>query len=141
MLRMFDKHDSHGRSAPLDKTFKLHARAEGEEAFEKERFRQPIGCLLYLAMGSRLDMVYAVILLGRFSSDPSNFHWSAIKHLLHYVKATLDTKLPLIHSLPGKEFLVGFADADHAGDTGASKSTSGFLIYAHNILVIWKSKK
>ena len=55
-------------------------------------------------------MVYAVTLLGRFSSDPSNFHWNAIKHLLRYVKATLDTKLPLIHSLPGKEFLVGFAD-------------------------------
>jgi len=55
---MFDMHDCHGRSTPLDKTIKLQARAEGEEAFEKERYRQAIGCLLYLAMGSRLDMVY-----------------------------------------------------------------------------------
>ena len=134
-------HDYYGHSTPLDKTIKLQARAEGEEAFEKEYYHQAIGCLLYLAMGSRLDIVYAVTLLGRFSSDPSNFHWSAIKHLLCYVKATLDMKLPLIHSLPGKEFLVGFADTDHAGDVVASKSTSGFLIYAHNIFVLWKSKK
>jgi hypothetical protein len=92
-------------------------------------------------MGSRPDMVYAVTLLGRFSKDPSNTHWNAVKHLLRYLKAMLDTKLPLIRSVPGKEYLVGFADADHAGDTVASKSTSGFLIYAHNILVLWKSKK
>jgi len=95
----------------------------------------------YLEPCRTLPLQYEVTLLGCFSSDPSNFHWNAIKHLLHYVKAILDTKLPLIHSLPGKEFLVGFADADHAGDAAASKSTSGFLIYAHNILVMWKSKK
>jgi hypothetical protein len=141
ILWMFDMHDCHGRSTPMDNAIKLQAREAGEEAFDKERYHQAIGCLLYLGMGSRPDMVYAVTLLGRFFKDPSNTNWIAVKQLLRYLKVTLDMKLPLIRYVPCKEYLVGFADADHADDTVASKSTSGFLIYAHDILVLSKSKK
>lgn len=66
----------------------------------------------------------------------------AIKHLLRYIKSTLHYNLPLVHPGESCHNLVAYADADHGGDTVASKSTSGYLVYATGgILVQWKSKK
>ena len=62
--------------------------------------------------------------------------------MFRYVKSTLDLTLPIINpSLPSGSGLLAYADADHAGDPVASKSTSGYLLYVDRILVLWKSKK
>ena len=52
-------------------------------------------------------------------------------------------ELPIVNStLPnGGIGLLAYADADHAGDPVASKSTGGYLHYVDGILVLWKSKK
>ena len=38
-------------------------------------------------------------------------------------------------------FWLTHADADFVGDSAASKSTSGYVIHADRILVLWKPKK
>jgi hypothetical protein len=141
VLEKFDMLSSKGRATPMDSSLKPTARADDEEATDKALYRQAVGCILYAALGSRPDIAYAIGVLGRFASNPSVHHWVAIKHLLRYIKATLHYNLPLVHSEESCDSLCACADADHGGDTVASKSTSGYLIYATGILVQWKSKK
>ena len=139
VLEKFEMHTSKGRAMPLES--KPVPRSKDEEAIDRNLYRQAVGCILYAALGSRPDFAYAVGVLGRFAGDPSIHHWKAIKHLLRYIKGTLHLSLPLVHKGVSATGLVAYADADHGGDPVASKSTSGYLVYADGILIHWKSKK
>jgi hypothetical protein len=78
--------------------------------------------------------------LGRFAADPSAEHWKAIKHLLRYLVGTSHYSLPIV-SPSSRQDIVVYADADHAGDADASKSTSGWMIYHDGGLIMWRSRK
>ena len=112
-----------------------------EEAMDQNLYHQAVGCILYAALGSRPDFAYAIGVLGRFAGDPSVHHWKAIKHLLRYIKGTLHLSLPLVRKDVSSTGLFAYADANHGGDVVASKSTSGYFVYADGILIHWKSKK
>jgi hypothetical protein len=50
-------------------------------------YRSIIGGLRYLTH-TRLDITFAVRYMIRFMEDPREDHWTAVKRLLHYIKAT-----------------------------------------------------
>ena len=52
-----------------------------------------IGSLQYLCT-TRPDIAYTVGQLASFTSDPGVAHWNAIKHLLRYIRGTIQT-MPL----------------------------------------------
>ena len=52
-----------------------------------------IGALMYFATCTRLDIVFSVNLLARYSSTPTQRHWTGIKHILHYLCGTTDMSL------------------------------------------------
>jgi hypothetical protein len=53
-------------------------------------YRELIGCLLWISMGTRPDISYAVNQCARYSSDPKPEHWSACLRILRYLKGTID---------------------------------------------------
>jgi len=98
VLGTFGMLSCRGRATPMGASVKRRARTEGkEEAADKNQYRHVIGCLLYAALSSRPDIVYAVNVFGRFASDPSVEHWRAIRPVLRYVKSKLDLTLPIIN--------------------------------------------
>jgi hypothetical protein len=118
-----------------------HLTSLAGEPIDKSVYRQAVGCLLYIALGSRPDIAYAATTLGRYSSNPDQTHWTAVKHLLRYLKATIDRKLALNTNCDQRSSIVAFADADLGGETHTGKSTTGYLLYVLGNLVLWKSKK
>ena len=52
-----------------------------------------IGALMYLANCTRPDITFAVNLLARFSSAPTQRHWNGIKHIFRYLHGTIDLGL------------------------------------------------
>jgi hypothetical protein len=72
-------------------------------------------------------------------SQPTEVHWEAVKHILHYVKGTLDTGLRIRRSL--QQSVSIFTDADWAGDVDDRRSTSGFAVFVGPNLISWSSKK
>ena len=60
-----------------------------------------VGALMWLAIATRPDILYAVGVLCRCNSNPGIAHWKAVKHLMQYVKSTIDVvpPLPLIRHL------------------------------------------
>lgn len=104
-------------------------------------YMSAVGSLLYLATMSRPDIAFAASALARFNSNPGMIHWKAVKHLLRYVKGTMDMKLvygpdPAI----GDEIFVTYSDADYGGDKGTGRSTSGYLVKIGLGAVCWSSK-
>jgi len=55
-------------------------------------------------------------------------HWTAVKHLLYYIKGTLDYKLHY-GPCPHPAAFASFSDADFAGDINSAKSTTGFVLF------------
>ena len=49
-----------------------------------------IGSLLYLMIGTRPDISYAVTHLSQFSTNPTEDHYKAVLHVCHYLVGTQD---------------------------------------------------
>jgi hypothetical protein len=97
-----------------------------------------IGSLLYLT-ASRQDIIFSVCLCARYQANPKESHLVALKRILKYVKSTLN-----LGSWYGRQTelnLIGFTDADFAGDKLDRKSTSGTCQFLGGSLVSWSSRK
>jgi len=97
-----------------------------------------IGSLLYLT-ASRPDIMFSVCLCARFQSDLRETHLTAVKRIFRYLKGTTNLGLLYKKSLDYK--LVGFCDADYAGDMIERKSTSGNCQFLGENLISWASKR
>ena len=100
-----------------------------------------VGSLLYLALMTRPDIAYATSVLARFNSNPGMEHWKAVKHLLRYLKGTIDLKLTYGPDLSlGDNTFITYCDADHGGNKDNGKSTSGYMVRLGSGVVCWSSK-
>ncbi|MBW0467795.1 hypothetical protein O181_007510 [Austropuccinia psidii MF-1] len=103
-------------------------------------YQQAIGSLNYLAQHTRPDIMFTVNQLSRYSTKPTGKHWTAIKHLLHYLKGTMKFILEFTKTT-NKTVLAGWADADYANDKSDHKSLSGYAITFFGNPISWWSKK
>ena len=78
---------------------------------------------MFLAIVSRPDIAYAVNSVSRFLNNYSNDHWRAVKRILAYLSGTIGHG---IEFRGGGSELVGYSDADYAGDVETRKSTTGY---------------
>lgn len=97
-----------------------------------------ISSLLYLT-ASRSDILSSVCLCARFQKDPRESNLTVVKRIFRYLKGT--TNLGLIY-IKSKEYkLVGYYDADYAGDRVEIKSISGSCQFLSDNLISWSSKR
>ena len=90
--------------------------------FDPSTYLSMIGSLLYLC-ASRPDIMLSVHICARFQDSPRESHHTAVKHILRYLVHT--PKLGLWYPKDAKFDLIGYSDADWAGDKVGRKSTSG----------------
>ena len=57
--------------------------------------------------------------------DPRRVHWTAAKHILRYIRGTME--YGLVYERRGSVQLAGFIDANWVGCVEEQKSTSGFF--------------
>lgn len=63
---------------------------ESTDVGEKKPYREPIGCLMYLMLGTRPDISVSVNYHSRFQEKPTEEHWRGLKRIFRYLKATTD---------------------------------------------------
>ncbi|MBW0472937.1 hypothetical protein O181_012652 [Austropuccinia psidii MF-1] len=56
-----------------------------EQLVDQTRFQLVLGSLMYISLGSRLDINFAVNFMARFSSNTGVQHWKALDHLIVYL--------------------------------------------------------
>lgn len=111
-----------------------------DPAFIKQ-YRSLLGSLMYAMLGTRPDIAFAVARLCQYQSNPSPQHMKAAKHILRYLRGTSHLRLCLGHDDTRGDKLVGYTDADFAGDPNDSLSTSGWVFYLGHGAVCWSSRK
>jgi hypothetical protein len=107
-------------------------------------YMSAVGAIMYLAIGTRPDIMHSVSKLAQFNQNPGPEHWQAAKHLMRYLQATNDLRLTFRTDGTdpiSSQLCKGFSDADHAGCLDTRRSTSGFLIKMGTGAVCWSAKK
>ena len=112
--------------------------ASGSDGFDSTLYRQLIESLMYL-VNTRQDISFAVNSLSQFMVDPRRVHQTIMKHILHYIRGTME--YGLVYERRGSVQLVGFTDVDWAGFVEDQKSTSGCYFSIGSRVVSWFSKK
>lgn len=135
VLQRFGLSEASPISCPIDPTLKLAKASETEDEHDCP-YREAVGSLNYAAVISRPDIAHSVNLLARFCNKPTKTHWSMVKRVMRYLKATLDYALVLG---PGAAHLHGYSDSDWGGDMDERKSTSGFVFMLLGGPVAWSS--
>ena len=137
LLKKFDMSESKPSKTPMHPTCILE-KEEVSKKVEQKLYRGMIGSLLYLT-ASRPDILYSVCLCARFQSDPRESHLTAVKRIFKYLKGT--TNLGLCYRKSREYKLVGYYDADFAGDRIERKSTYGSCQFLGDNLISWSSKR
>ena len=79
---------------------------------------------------TRPDISWIVSKLAQYAQNPTEDHWTAVKHVLRYLKDLLDYSLCFAKSEDGLD-LMGYCDADWGGSTEDRKSTSGYSFFSN----------
>ncbi|KAL0285601.1 UNVERIFIED_CONTAM: Retrovirus-related Pol polyprotein from transposon TNT 1-94 [Sesamum angustifolium] len=93
---------------------------------------------MFLMNYTRPDIAYAVSRLSRYTHNPNNEHWNALRRLLRYLKGTINMSL---HFNKFPAVLEGFCDANWVTDSDEVSSTSGYVFTLGGGAISWKSAK
>ena len=139
LLKRFSMENSNAVDTPFEAGTKLVKSQESDKPYDKTKYQSAIGSLLFLSNRTRPDISFAVGKTSRYSSNPSNIHWSAVKRIMRYLNGTIH--LGLAYMRCRSERLVGYSDADWAGDLDDRISTSGYVFKLSEAPISWRSKK
>lgn len=123
-------------STPMDPSIKL-VPSSGTPISQLE-YASLIGSLMYAMTCTRPDIAFAVGKLSRFTSNPSMFHWQALRRVLKYLKKTIDYSLTYTGE---PSVLEGYSDASWITNQEDYSSTSGWVFILGGGAISWASKK
>ncbi|KAH9753635.1 hypothetical protein KPL71_015142 [Citrus sinensis] len=108
-------------------TFSKDQSPKTSEEIERMRrvpYAEAVGSLMYAMLCTRPDICFAIGMVSRYQSNPGPEHWTAVKHIMKYLKR--NKNYMLVYS--GVELIpVGYTDSDFMSDKDSRKSTSGYV--------------
>ncbi len=137
LLKKFGMSDCKPVSTPMEPNVKMCAN-EGRVLEDATMYRKLVGSLINLTL-TRPDISYVVGVVSRYMQNPKKPHLEAVRRILRYVKNTLDHGI--MYKKGGDVKLVGYCDADYAGDHDTRRSTTGYLFMLGYGAVSWCSKR
>ena len=135
MIRKYGQMDPNPILIPGDINVKLEKNDGVSKEVDPKAYQSMVGSLLFAAMATRPDIAQTVGVVSKFCSKPSEAHLTAVKRIFRYLKET--ATFGLKYKCSGQQALVGFSDADWAGDMDDRHSTSGNIF----MMAGWLSKK
>lgn len=125
-------------NTPMEAKLILQPHCDSENDLTNAPFRQLVGSVMYLMLCTQPDLSYAISVLSKFLSMPTDEHWKSAKRILRYLQATPGKNLVFhcANELP----IMAYCDANRASSNDR-KSTSGYAIYVGSNLVSWSSKR
>ena len=140
VLEKFGMIDAKSMSVPSDPNVILNPVLEKDKVAVKVPYREAVGSLMFLAIVSRPDIAFAVNSVSKFLNNPSYDHWRAVKRILAYVSRTLEYGIEFRGGGSVLE-LIGYSDADYAGDVETRRSTTGYIFELAGGPVTWASQR
>ncbi|XP_068692965.1 uncharacterized protein [Montipora capricornis] len=138
MFKKFGQTEAKSVSTPVDLNVRLQKEDGVSRPVDTILYQSIIGSLLYAAITTRPDIAQAVGVVSKFCANPTQSHLTAAKRILRYLKGTV--YLGLSYKCADVN-LIGYSDADWAGDVDDRHSTSGNVFLLAKGAVSWLSKK
>ncbi|CAL2248740.1 unnamed protein product [Prunus armeniaca] len=136
LLQEADMINSKHACTPLDSKLKINM--EGEPLNNISHYQRLVGKLIYLNI-TRPDITYAVSLVSQFMHSPTMAHLNVVKRILRYLKGSVGRGILMKKNDTTQ--IMGYIDADWAGNAIDRKSTTSYCTFVRGNLVSWKSKK
>ncbi|XP_070672606.1 uncharacterized mitochondrial protein AtMg00810-like [Malus domestica] len=121
---------------PLNSNLKLQS--HGDLIPNIKYYQRLVDKLIYLTI-TRPNIAYAVSLVSQFMHAPSMDHMKIVHRVLRYLKGSIGRGIIMRNNNHTR--ILGYTDADWAGNALDRKSITGFCTFVRGNLVIWKSKK
>ena len=114
VVECFGMSNAWGAQIPLPgNTVPIESKGQADPDF-KQKYQSIIGSLLYIMLGTRPDICYAVTKLVQFAANPSNEHMKSANNICRYLNSTSDYALVFDGSTDAG--LIAFTDSDWAAD-------------------------
>ena len=139
MVEKFAQTEAKPVSTPADLNVKLQKEDGFSKPVDVTSYQSIVGSLLYTAIETRPDIAQAVGVVSKFCANPTQNHLTATKRTLRYLKATAYLRLSYKKCANGN--LIGYSDADWAGDMDDRHSTSRNVFFLAYGAVSWLSKR
>ncbi|WZZ78411.1 hypothetical protein YC2023_098983 [Brassica napus] len=126
---------------PMEDGYKVPREGEIEDSKpyqDPKLYRKLVGKLIYLTI-TRPDICFAVNQVSQHMQVPKEHHWRMVERILMYLNGSPDQGVWM--GCNGSTEVVGYCDADWAGDRADRRSTTGYCTFIGGNLVTWKSKK
>jgi len=104
----------------------------------RSRFQTVIGSLLYLMLGTRPDIAFAVTKLAQFAANPSKEHLDRALYICRYLVGT--SKYQLSYDGNSGEGISACTDSHWASDPTERRSQSGYFVRMAGGLISWTSR-
>ncbi|CAI7879339.1 unnamed protein product [Closterium sp. NIES-54] len=105
-------------------------------------YQRKLGCLLFAAVTCRPDLSYSASQLATYLKKPEAEHMAELDRALHYFVSTPTIGLTYYKGEATTTKLIGYVDADHAGDSDNMRSRTGYVYRLEPIGPIsWQSSK
>jgi Reverse transcriptase (RNA-dependent DNA polymerase) len=137
VLKRFNMHNVKEASTPLPSGYNPVPNKLPVDKKLRTKYQQVIGSLLYLMLGTRPDIAYAVTRMAQFAANPSEEHLTKALYICKYLAGTTDYSLQ--YGLK-QEGLYAYADADWASDLESQRSTTGYLVLLSGTAISWNSR-
>ena len=139
MVENFGQTEAKLVSTPADLNVKLQKEDGFSRPVDVTSYQSIVGSLLYAAIATCPDIAQAVGVVSKFCASPTQNHLIATKRILRYLKAT--AYLGFSYKKCANGNLIGYSDADWAGDMDDHHSTSGNVFFLACGAVSWLSKR
>jgi len=138
ILERFSMVDRKPVTTPMELDFKkLSGSAAGLVLQNATEYHQLVEALMFLVK-SHPDTCFAVNTLSQHMVEPHHIHWIDAKNLLRYLCGAITYGL---RYTAGDVRLLGYTDADWAGNVEDRKSTFGYCFSLGSTLRSWMSRK
>ncbi|CAI7749862.1 unnamed protein product [Closterium sp. NIES-53] len=124
----------------VDAYAKLTFNDEEAQERKEEEYQLKVGSVQLAATTTRPDIAFACSKLGSGLTVRSDQHWCEVDRCLAYLADTRDTALEFGGGQESLE-LIGYVDADDAGDKQNRTSTSSYVFVYGGAAVSWSSSR
>jgi hypothetical protein len=103
-------------------------------------YRQAVGALMYLMIGTRPDIAYSISYLSRSLEKPTSDDVTKVKRVFRYIAGTLN-KCIVYKANCDRGILKCYSDSDFGGCRITGRSTSGVVMMHAGGIISWLSQR
>src|SRR5271170_3564691 len=138
VVKHFNMEDKPAAYTPLPFGYEPEENKDTVTQSQRLEYQSVIRSLLYIMIGTRPDIAFAVTGVAQFSANPSPKHLEIAKHIIHYINMT--PKMSIVFDGASNKGLIAFTDSDWAADKIKCRSQTGFFFQLASAVVSWQSQ-